>query len=127
VGRLWTGRFVEEMQAAGHGWFGLSQAQLLGHLARGETPQSDIVARSGLTKQAVQQLIDELAREGILERAPDPVDRRARVVRYTAKGAAALADADKIKVRIEREFRERIGADEFRTLKSILVRLAEGG
>ena len=80
--RQWQARFVEAMRAAGHDWFTDARANLLGNIARGGTPQAVVIARMGISKQAVQQLIDGLQGEGILERAPDPKDSRSRIVRH---------------------------------------------
>ena len=118
--RQWQARFVAAMREAGHGWFTDARANLLGHIARSGTPQSAIITRMGVSKQAVQQLIDGLVRDGILERAPDPGDSRSRIVRYTAAGAKAMRDADRIKLEIENEYRERIGAARFDALMRTL-------
>lgn len=118
--RQWQARFVAAMREAGHGWFTDARANLLGHIARSGTPQSAIITRMGVSKQAVQQLIDGLVAEGILERVPDPGDSRSRIVRYTAAGAKAMRDADRIKLEIEIEYRERIGAARFEALMRTL-------
>src|SRR6476469_5743919 len=51
---------------------------------------TDLAARVGVTKQAVGQLIDDLARLGMVERVADPTDRRAKRVRFSRRGHAAL-------------------------------------
>jgi DNA-binding MarR family transcriptional regulator len=56
------------------------------------SPQSDVVASLGLSKQAASQLIDTLVLREFLERRNDPVDRRRMEVRLTARGRnAAIA------------------------------------
>ncbi|MBO6900065.1 MAG: MarR family transcriptional regulator [Rhizobiaceae bacterium] len=108
------------MRAAGHDWFTDARANLLGHIARGGTPQAVVIARMGISKQAVQQLIDGLQGEGILERAPDPKDSRSRIVRHTAAGLHAMRDADRIKGEIEAGYRSLLGAEAFETLMRAL-------
>lgn len=39
-----------------------------------------------ITKQAVGQLVDELEGLGVVERGPDPTDRRAKLVHFTDFG-----------------------------------------
>lgn len=127
AGRLWVDLFIDGMQRAGHGWFGLAQSNLLGCLARSGTRQGVLAERSGLSKQAVQQLVDDLVAAGILARTPDPKDKRARIVRYTQSGLAAMAEADRIKLAIEADFAARLGARDLERLKTILARLADSG
>lgn len=124
--RLWTAYeawkddFVAAMNEAGHLWFTPSRAALLGFVPRKGLRQSDLIARMGISKQAVQQLVDGLEEEGVLERIPDPSDGRGRIVRHTEKGRAALADADRIKGEIEARWRDRMGAENFRLLFEML-------
>jgi DNA-binding MarR family transcriptional regulator len=47
---------------------------------------TDIAHQMQITKQSVHELVGHLEAHGYLVREPDPSDRRARVVRLTAKG-----------------------------------------
>ena len=128
--RNWQKEFVAGMREAGHDWFTDARATLLAYVARNGTPQSRIIERMGISKQAVQQLIDGLEAEGIVERLPDPDDRRGRIVRHTKKGQAALRDADAIKQRIEARYARLLGTSRFEALRDALVVLndaASGG
>src|SRR4051794_37001645 len=49
-----------------------------------------LARRSGMTRQASTYLIDELERNGYIERRPDPSDGRATVVDLTERGEAAI-------------------------------------
>ncbi len=124
AGRLWVELFIAGMQEAGHGWFGLAQANLLGCLPRSGTRQGVLAERTGLSKQAVQQLVDDLVAAGILVRTPDPADKRARIVRYTEAGLAAMADGNRVKLAIEAEFAGQLGERDLERLKDILTKLA---
>src|ERR1700677_4425002 len=53
------------------------------------SPQADVVAFLGLSKQAASQLIDTLVLREYLERRNDPVDRRRMEVRVTERGRTA--------------------------------------
>lgn len=121
--RAWQAEFAAAMRAAGHGWMTDARAGLLGHVARKGTPQSLLIERLGISKQAVQQLVDGLEAEGVLARAPDPDDRRARVVVHTEAGRRALRDAARIKRRIEAGYRRRLGDETFAALKRALALL----
>lgn len=120
----WLDGFVGEMQAAGHDWFGRPQARLMGYLSRRGMRQGELTERSGLTKQAVQQTLDELEARGVVRREADPDDRRGRVIRYTPKGLAVLADGDRIKRKLERAAIGRMTAKEAARLRADLAELA---
>ena len=119
----WHREFVQAMQTAGHGWFTEARSTLLGATARKGTRQSVLVDRLGISKQAVQQLIDGLEAEGIVERIADPEDKRGRIIRLTEAGLTAMKTADSIKGEIQQAYIDRIGADDFQTLVGILDRL----
>jgi DNA-binding MarR family transcriptional regulator len=53
------------------------------------SPQADVVASLGLSKQMASQLIDILVLREYLERRNDPVDRRRMEVRLTVRGRSA--------------------------------------
>jgi DNA-binding MarR family transcriptional regulator len=52
-----------------------------------------LAERAQMTHQAMGEMVAELVAHGYLERVPDPVDRRARLIRPTARGRAELARA----------------------------------
>lgn len=126
VSRGWQVEFAAAMRAAGHGWFSESRAGLMGHVPRRGIRQSALIERSGISKQAVQQLLDGLEAEGVIERVPDEQDRRGKYVRYTERGLAALRDGDQIKSAIEHRYRERLGNERFDALMEALRMLADG-
>jgi len=117
---LWKSEFDAGMIASGHVVFAHARSGLLAYIARGGTRQADLVARSRLTKQAVQQFLDELEADGIVERIRDPDDGRGRVVRFTPRGRQVLADANVVKQQIEERFRRKLGTERFRQLVETL-------
>jgi DNA-binding MarR family transcriptional regulator len=64
---------------------------------------TELARRTGTSKQAVGQLVDELVREGFLIREQDPTDRRAKRVRCTEKGEQGLLDTVHTLAAIEHE------------------------
>ena len=59
------------------------------HITRHLSPQgdrlTDLADRAGMSKQAMADLIDQCEAWGLVERRPDPLDRRAKRVGYTAR------------------------------------------
>lgn len=121
--QLWKARFDAAMIERGYPWFGQARSAVIPHVGRAGVRQADLVRHLRLSKQAVQQLVDELVADGIVERRPDPEDRRGRIVVFAPAGKRALADANTVKRQVEAEFRERLGADDFDRLAALLGRL----
>ena len=84
---------------------------------------TEIAERAQLTKQTVVYLVNDLERAGYVERAPDPTDRRAKLVRPTARGDAAVAEARRIASDIEREWTELLGERRMTELRRLLEAL----
>ena len=121
----WRRRLEAEMVARGHRWYGDARHAVAAHLHPEGSPQSELVAKMGMTKQAVQQLLDGLEADGIIRREPDPNDRRGKRVVYTAKGRAAVRDATAIKRAIEADIRKQLGVRAFEALRATLRAVTE--
>lgn len=119
----WKRRFSEAMVAKGHAWYGEARGNLIQYIGRDGIQQNDIVRRAGVTKQAVQQHLDELVRDGVIERAPDPEDARRKLVRFTEEGMQALSDANIIKRAIEKDFEQIVGKEDAQVLKRALAKI----
>jgi DNA-binding MarR family transcriptional regulator len=70
-----------------------------------------LAERSGLTKQAIAEVVDELERLGYVERAADPSDRRAKIIRLTERGAEGQVAAARILREIEQRWAQLLGQD----------------
>jgi DNA-binding MarR family transcriptional regulator len=79
-----------------------------------------LAERSGLTKQAVGEVVADLEELGYVCREPDPLDGRAKVIKTTPQGDEALATARRIFDGIEEEWAERIGAERVAALREAL-------
>ena len=119
----WKGEFDAAMVDEGYPWFRDARSRVLSVLDFKGTAQADVVVRLGMTKQAVQQLLDQLVDDGILERQEDETDRRGRILVFTAAGARLMADANRVKLRLARAYRRKLGDVTFEALSSALKRL----
>src|SRR5258708_514701 len=45
-----------------------------------------LAERAQITKQSMGEVVDYMEKRGYVERIPDPVDKRAKIVRLTARG-----------------------------------------
>ncbi|MGO9343513.1 MAG: MarR family winged helix-turn-helix transcriptional regulator [Acidimicrobiales bacterium] len=85
------------------------------------SPQADVVASLGLSKQAASQLIDTLVLREYLERRNDPEDRRRMEVRLTDRGCTAAIAIQAATDAIEAALARLITADELRGLRAGLA------
>ncbi len=125
--RQWKGAFDAGMRARGYPWFGEARSNVIGFLERNGLPQSELVKRMGLSKQAVQQLVDELVADGVVERRANPLDRRGNIVVFTRAGLSMLAEANAVKLAIEEGYRAKLGSRGFRDFMAALRKLDDGG
>jgi DNA-binding MarR family transcriptional regulator len=86
---------------------------------------TDLAERSGLTKQAVGEVIPELEQLGYVTREPDPRDRRAKLIKLTPKGRDACLTGRRLFAEIEREWAEQLGEELLAGLREAAERIAE--
>ena len=86
--------------------------------------QATIATRLGIDRTVMTYLVDDLERAGLVERRPDPADRRARQVVLTAKGECVLAASAAQLGDIERAVLGGLNADEAEVFRGLLVRAA---
>ena len=81
---------------------------------------TELAARAGITKQSAGEIVDDLERRGYVERAPDPDDRRAKIILLTERGRQAQAAASHIFAETEERWAERFGAEQMALLRATL-------
>ena len=70
---------------------------------------TDLAAAAGMSKQAMGDLVDQCEAWGLVLRAPDPRDARARLVRFTPAGRDWLAGFQRAVAQAEAEFHAAVG------------------
>jgi DNA-binding MarR family transcriptional regulator len=86
--------------------------------------QLAIAAQLGVDRTVMTYLLDALEEAGLVTRAPDPADRRARRIVVTRRGAALLADLDERLRDVEARVLSALAEDERATFRSLLQRVA---
>ena len=99
-------------------------AELLAQLSLSGISQSLLAERMELTKQAVQQSLDQLEKLGLARREPDPVDRRAKYVVLTEAGLLALETRRDAEKEAERLLRDAMGKKRLKQLGKSLKKLS---
>ncbi len=120
--RLSDGIAVHDLQP---GWF-----DLLAALRRSGPPyelnptelmRTTLLSSGGMTKR-----VDRLADEGLVERRPDPDDRRGTLIRLTRRGRALVDRALVTHIENENELLAGLGKAERRRLDALLRKLLAG-
>jgi DNA-binding MarR family transcriptional regulator len=76
-----------------------------------------------VSKPTVVYLVNDLERLGYVERVPDPDDGRAKLIRFTERGARAQEAAREIVGQIEDDWSRLLGRRDFVRLHELLRRL----
>jgi len=98
-------------------------APLLVQLLGGGRRAADLAEATGVSRQAVAQVVTTLERDGYIERIADPGDSRAKLVCLTARGRAALRRMRSSSLALEEEWRDRIGGERLTALGEVLSEL----
>jgi DNA-binding MarR family transcriptional regulator len=122
--RLWNERALERLQARIPA-IRPAHTQLLPHIDLEGTKLTDLARRVGATKQAVGELVDALEAQGLVERVPDPLDRRAKLVRFTDRGKKELVAGLELLRAMEGELAEDLGQARMKRLGQTLRRLID--
>jgi DNA-binding MarR family transcriptional regulator len=90
------------------------------------TRVSVLAERAQVTKQSMAELVAHLERLGYVERVPDPSDRRAKLVRATARGKQLYAIARDVVSELEAQWTRQLGKTKMRQLRALLEELNAG-
>ncbi|UVS81984.1 MarR family winged helix-turn-helix transcriptional regulator [Actinokineospora sp. UTMC 2448] len=96
---------------------------VLAYLDPQGTRATDLAQRSGQHKQIVGTIVDELEKLGYVRRAPDPADRRAKLVVPTEHGIDEITKARAILAAIENRHREEMGGEAYAAFKEAFHQL----
>jgi DNA-binding MarR family transcriptional regulator len=108
------------LHEAGYGEIRETHGCVFRHISGEGSRLTDLAERAELTKQAVGEVVDDLQEHGYVERAADPQDRRAKIIRLTDRGEEAYEAAMTIFAEIEREWEERYGEEQVAALRTVL-------
>lgn len=98
---------------------------VLATLAEGEPPsQLEAAQRLGIDRTTMVDLVDALEGRALVERRPDPRDRRRNIVAVTERGSRVLVDGLKATAAAEQAFLAPLAPDDQRRLRSMLEQVA---
>ncbi|MGP3926535.1 MarR family winged helix-turn-helix transcriptional regulator [Streptomyces sp. 8N616] len=98
--------------------------QVLGAVLREPLPVSGIARAMGITRQSVQRIADLLVGKGLAEYVPNPAHRRAKLLRPTEEGYAAVQRIGPAHAQLARRLAEELGPAGFAESVRVLERLS---
>ncbi|MES2952925.1 MAG: helix-turn-helix domain-containing protein [Pseudomonadota bacterium] len=93
------------------GQVGAAHIHITRHLATDGSRLTDLARSAGMSKQAMGTLVDQCEAWGMVTRVPDPLDARARQLRFTATGLAWLEAYREAVAQAELELRQAVGEE----------------
>jgi DNA-binding MarR family transcriptional regulator len=128
--RVCRNDFLARLAAAGLPDARAAHTNVITRIGAGGSRLSELAAGAGMTLPAMTELVDDLERLGIVERCPDPGDRRAKLICLTDAGREAMRITDRTIGEIEAEYARRVGPNRYeaaaRTLDDLLSSLDPG-
>jgi len=128
--RAFQTELFERLVAAGLTDARVAHTHVTAYITADGSRLTELAAQARMTLPAMSELVDDLQRLGIVERRPDPRDRRAKLICLTEAGWEAMRTARRAIAEIEAEYAERVGPERFesaaRTLDALLRSLDEG-
>lgn len=91
----------------------------------GEVRPSVLAGELRIAPRSATEVIDGLEERGLVERSPDPADRRATIVRATGPGRRLRAELDEVRAGAAEAFLATLTERDRRTLDRILRTLVE--
>lgn len=123
--RVYSDLALVKLRDYGHEGLTLFHTALISNLDVEGTRTTILAQRAGVSKQAMGQLVADLAQRGYIERVPDPNDGRASLVKFTEQGWQFLQDAYHVKRAIEAEYTAILGEAGMQELTKLLRMLIE--
>src|SRR3978361_2257149 len=99
----------------------LAQARIAARIGPHGTRVSELAEQARVSKQSAAFLVEQLEAAGYVERVPDPADRRARLVRLTARADRVVTVANAEVERVLAEWEGHVGADRLRQVHATLL------
>ncbi|MFB8024696.1 MarR family winged helix-turn-helix transcriptional regulator [Streptomyces sp. NPDC056465] len=120
-----NGRFLSVAEElAGPAGLTAARWQVLGAVLTEPLPVSGIARSMGITRQSVQRIADLLVEQGLCEYVANPAHRRAKLLRPTADGRAAVSRITPGHAEFAARLAGELGEEQFALTVQVLERLS---
>ena len=123
--RLMRAAFEREIERAEIG-VTASEARVLAYMSVcGGLRQHHLADRLGVAPMSVTAFLDKLEATGLIQRSPDPCDRRAKIVTLTDAAAPILEQIHHAGDRAKQAAFDGVAPEEFKVFKAVCLKLRE--
>jgi DNA-binding MarR family transcriptional regulator len=116
-------RLIADLNKSGFDDLRLPHIAVLSYPSADGCRPTELAERAGMSKQAMNQLLQSLENLGYIRRMSAETGGRARIVRFTERGLAAWYKEWEILAEIEAEWRIVLGDKAFEAMKEALTEL----
>ena len=88
--------------------------------------QIDIETYFSMTNPTVTGLVQKMEKKGLIERVPNPDDKRSKLIRVTEKARAMEPELNLVSAELESQFTRNLDADEKMQIKALLRKMIGG-
>ena len=108
--------------------FGIIRAEYMLLLCLSHYPvlkAQDVSRLTGRPRNSISRTVHRMVKEGLIERAPDRVDRRKQVISITDQGRALIEDNLTTSIEIMESIKAKMGVQNYEALLDLLNQLDE--
>jgi MarR family transcriptional regulator for hemolysin len=122
--RRWRSLLDDRLRPLGHSAPRMEAMSTIAHSPQ-LSAQVDIAKRIGIEGPTLTRMLDLLEADGLVERLPDPSDRRANRIKLTPKGGEALAEINAVANDLRTHLLARFDADTIDKTNLFLAQLLD--
>ena len=112
-----------EVARQGYNDFKLGHMPLLMNISPGGITNTELAKKARVTKQAMSKVVNELLELGYIETIVHDSDKRSSVISLTVKGKQLVITARKCMLRLEAEYEQQFGKQQFEKAKDMLLKV----
>lgn len=109
------------LQQAGYRPRTRTQTMILIHISNGVSRAAELARALGVSRQAIQQQINDLEQDDIVTQIPDPTDKRANRIIFSQRGSELIQQAMETLRESEQALTTRIGYERVNQLRGALM------
>lgn len=109
------------LQQAGYRPRTRTQTMILIHISNGVSRAAELARALGVSRQAIQQQINDLEQDDIVTQIPDPTDKRANRIIFSQRGSELIQQAMETLRESEQALATRIGYERVNQLRGALM------
>ena len=109
------------LQRAGYRPRTRTQTMILIHISNGITRAAELARALGVSRQAIQQQINDLEQDDLVTQIPDPTDKRANRIVFSERGSALINQAMQTLRQSEQTLAMRLGYETVSQLRRALM------